>query len=105
MQLLMYLKLNCLFEWSYIIWFWYFRDLEKQLDICETEKILLQAQLLDNQANMHCICNKVENQNNLKKQDLKEASNKKDSLILEDAVDLKKDDSCIIVESVSKLLH
>lgn len=82
------------------------KELEKQLNICETEKISLQTQLLDKQANVHCVCNKasVENQNNSKGHDLKESNDKNKCLkkLEKNTSDLEVNNSCIIVESDNK---
>jgi len=80
--------------------------------ICESKKISLQAQLLDVRTDTHkCICNKasVEKQESLKA--YKEHNITEESNIaingsvakFEDTLKLKKNDSCIIIDPVSKL--
>jgi len=80
--------------------------------ICESKKISLQAQLLDMRTDTHkCICNKVsaEKQEILKA--YKEHNNTEESNVainesvakLEGTLKLKKNDSCIIIDPVSKL--
>lgn len=80
---------------------------------CESEKISLQTQLLNMQTNVHNdICNKAEKQEGLKaykEHNTVEKSNavKECRSKLEDTNTLKleKNDSCIIIESVSKLYY
>lgn len=80
------------------------RELEKQLIICESEKITLQNQLLDMQTTVinKCVSNK-EKQNSLKVQDCdpKVKSNEIMNDCEVDTPKLKKNDSCIIID-VSK---
>jgi len=81
--------------------------------ICESKKISLQAQLLDMQTDTHkCIkCDKVsvENQESLKgyeEHNITEESNlaiNRSVTKLEDTLKLEKNDSCIIIDPVSKL--
>ncbi|EFN61496.1 hypothetical protein EAG_11732 [Camponotus floridanus] len=78
------------------------KELEKQLINCESEKIILQNQLLDMQTSVcKCASSKisVEKQDSLKVQDcpkvkFNEIINKSEV----DALKLKKNDSCIIIE-------
>lgn len=82
------------------------RELEKQLINCESEKIVLQNQLLDMQTSVcKCASSKIsiEKQDSLKVQDcpkvkFNEIMNKSEV----DAPKLEKSDSCIIID-VSKL--
>nr|XP_012216897.1 PREDICTED: E3 ubiquitin-protein ligase TRAIP-like isoform X2 [Linepithema humile] len=81
------------------------KELETQLNICITEKISLQNQLLDKQANMHCVCNNicVENQNYLRSNFEKygKTFGKEDivkAIKLQDSLNSKKDNNCIIIE-------
>lgn len=86
-----------------------FRELETQLNICTTEKILIQNQFLDKQAS--CVCNNisVENQNNLRSDFEKSEKTVGKEIIkttkVQDSLSPKQDNSCIIIEPVSKLLH
>lgn len=82
--------------------------MEEQLINCESEKIVLQNQLLDMQTSVcKCASSKisVEKQDSLEVQDCNPKM-KSNEIMNEGEVDtpnLKKDDSCIIIESVSKL--
>jgi len=73
--------------------------------------MLLQTQLLDKQASIHCTCNKVpvKDQSDLKCFENYEkefnTSNKNEYLEHEDILKSKNNDSCIIIEPVSKLLQ
>ncbi|XP_067206417.1 E3 ubiquitin-protein ligase TRAIP-like isoform X1 [Linepithema humile] len=81
------------------------KELETQLNSCITEKISLQNQLLDKQASMHCVCNNVcvENQNYLRNnfEKYEKTFGKKDiveAMKLQDSLNSKKDNNCIIIE-------
>jgi len=80
--------------------------------ICESKKIALEAQLLDVRTDTYkCFCNKVstEKQESLKaykEHNISEESNiaiNESVVKLEDTLKLKKEDSCIIIDPVSKL--
>jgi len=81
------------------------RELEKQLIICESEKINLQNQLHDEQRKVHkCVCNnqvlkeKMDSSRLCEEYNFEEESNTKTKL--DDAWKVK-DDSCIIIEPVN----
>ncbi|XP_072750375.1 uncharacterized protein Nopo [Anoplolepis gracilipes] len=84
------------------------KELDKQLLICESEKITLQSQLLDMQANaFKCACNKIsaEKQDTLKvhkdsNSEPKSNDITNESLVMLDVTpNIEKSDSCIIIES------
>lgn len=85
--------------------------MEERLIICETEKTSLQTQLFDMQANAHkYTTNKVfaEKRENLETHKERNTVGKSNVIMSEcetelDTLKLNKSDSCIIIDSVSKL--